>query len=367
MAIAVNGQQSEIYIRSYPSMNIVSVCTTVRKQLAHLSYSSSGELLASQSSLPEFEVTIWNWQTAVKLLQFKNEQIKDNFDIKFSMENDRFLYSGGEKHLHFWDIVRTFTGLKLLKNFGRFGKFKVCNILTVCPCDSNFLLTNCDWGNVLVWENGSIKFEVCRKNRQPCHKNGPITQIILCNEYLYTIGVDHYVRIWFWDKEAIYNMKYNEKILEFEAVYEYEIKSSIRSNDDLLSFAIFSNNEQFCYIHDGNGVIWKSVIDPDFTTHSLDVIFRASSKDIICAAVSPISTQLITLDIRGILCVYNYRSGDMVFYYRFSVTSHSFVWCPKKVSFNKTPNSHISLFMIMNALFISKHISRIRLITLEKR
>lgn len=313
-------------------MDVMSVCSTERKRLAHLSYSSSGDLLASQSNAPEFEVTIWNWQSATVLLQFKNARIKNNYDLKFSMENDRFMYTGGAKYLHFWDIVQTFTGLKLLHDFGRFGKFKSGDILTVCPEGRNRVLTNCEWGNVLVWENSRIKFEVCRKNRQPCH-NAPITQITLNDEYLYTIGMDNYVRVWFWDTIAMAALKEHEKFIEFEAVYEYEIKSSIRSSDDLLSFTIDPENKQSCYIHDGNGVIWKSVIDVDFTSHILEPIFRASSKDLVCLAMSPSSTHLITLDARGVLCLYNYKNGEMFFHHRFTVVSHSLVWCSEKVSF----------------------------------
>lgn len=328
--MADNGSESKIYIYSYPSMEIVNVCSSDGKELAHLSYSCSGELLASQSSAPEFQVTIWNWQTTTILLQFKNARFGENFDLKFSMENDRFMYTGGAKHLHFWDIVRTFTGLKLMHDFGRFGKFKACDILTVCPENSNRLLTNCEWGNVLVWENGQIKFEVCRKNRQPMH-NAAITQISLCNEYLYTIGMDHFMRIWFWDTVAMDDRRENQKFIEFEAVYEYEIKS-IRCGGELLSFTIDPENEQFCYIHDGNGVIWKSVIDTDLTTHSLEAIFRASSRNVVCLVTSPNATQLITLDAKGILCLYDYLSGEMIYHHRFSVASHSLIWCSEKVS-----------------------------------
>lgn len=329
MAIAENGLKSNICIHSYPSMEMVSECSSNGIELAHLSYSSSGELLASQSSSPEFAVTIWNWKTSTVLLQFKNAQLGGNFDLKFSLENDRFMYTGGAKHLHFWDIVRTFTGLKLKHDFGRFGKFMACDILTVCPETSNRLLTNCEWGNVLVWENGHIQFEVCRKNRQPCH-DAPITQISLLNEYLYTIGMDNFMRIWFWDTVAMANRCENQKFIEFEAVYEYEIKS-IRCGGELLSFTIDSENEQFCYIHDGNGVIWKSVVDVDFTMHSLEVMFRASSSNLVCLAMSPNSSQLITLDAKGILCLYNYIAGEILFHYRFPVASHSLVWCSHQV------------------------------------
>lgn len=333
LAIAENGSISKIRIHCYPSMDLVTECQTTKQELAHLSYCKSGELLASQSSTPEFEVSIWNWQTATILLQFKNSHLDGNFDLKFSTENDRFMFTGGAKHLHFWDIVRTFTGLKLQHNYGRFGKFKTFDILTVCPENGYRVLTNCEWGNVLVWENAQIKFEICRKNRQPCH-NAPITQISFCNEYLYTIGMDFFVRVWFWDTVAMEDLREHEKIIEFEAIYEYEIKTGIRSGEDLLSFVIDPENQQYCYIHDGNGVIWRTIIDVDFISHSLEAIFRTSSKDVIRAAMSPNTTQIITLDVKGVICVYNYTSGgNMVFRHRFCVPSHSLVWCSTRVSF----------------------------------
>lgn len=333
LAVAENSSSgSRISIHAYSNnMEVVGVCVCdANKHWAHLSYSCSGELLASQSSAPEFQVTIWNWQAATILLQFKSSQFRDNFDLKFSMQNERFMYSGGAKHVHFWDVVRTFTGLKLLHSFGHFGKFAACDTLTVCPESGNRLLTNCDWGNVLVWENGKILFEVCRKNRQPCH-SAPITQITFCNEYLYTIATDSFVRIWFWDTVALANRHENQKFIEFEAVYEYEIKS-ICCGDELLSFTIDPMHQQYCYIHDGNGVIWKSVVDTDFTTHRLETIFRASSKNLLCLTVSPNAQQLVTLDAKGILCLYNTHSGKMVFHYRFPVASHSLVWCSPKVN-----------------------------------
>lgn len=311
-------------------MDVISICQSNGTELAHLSYSCSGELLASQGNQPDFEVTIWNWETSTILLQCKLLHLGVNFDLKFSMENERFLFTGGSRQLHFWDIVRTFTGLKLLHDFGHFAKYNVCDILTVCPENSKRLLTNCEWGNILVWENGKIAFEVCRKNRQPCH-DAPITQITLCNEYLYTVGMDNFMRIWFWDTFAMANRHENQKFIEFEAVYEYKIEA-IRCGDELLSFTIDPENEQFCYIHDGNGVIWKSVIDTEFTQHRLDAIFRASSRNIVCLAMSPNATQLITLDTKGIMCLYNYANGKMLFHHRFSLASHSLVWCSKKVN-----------------------------------
>lgn len=315
-------------------METLKICSSnSKKSIAFLSYSCSGELLAAQCNEPEYELSIWNWKEATIKLQFKKPFFAKVHDMAFSDQNNRFLYTGGVNHLHFWDIVRTFTGLKLLHEYGRFEKFAMCDLLCVYPDDDNRVLTNCDWGNILVWQNARIKFEISRKNRRPCHTK-TITQIHLSGENLYTIAMDNFVRIWFWDTVALANLREEDKIIEFEVTYEYEIPSNVKSIDlSYLSFAINDANNQIGYIHDGNGIIWKSVTDKDFTTHQMDIIFRSSSRDLVDVAVSPNCLHLATLDMKGIFCVYDNISGDMIFHHKFAIKSSTMMWCSRKVIF----------------------------------
>lgn len=311
-------------------MNLVNVCKTDSSQsYIYLGYSYSGELLASQST-PEYVLSIWNWRTATILLQFKHPKFENIFDLKFSHYNDRFLFTGGVEHLHFWNIVRTFTGLKLQHSSGRFGKFQMCDILSVCTENDSRVLTNCEWGNILAWEDGCIKFEVCQKNRQPCH-NAVITQIYWCEDRIYTIGMDNFLKIWFWDAVAIANLKETEKLFEIESIYEFEISSGVSVNYNFLSFAIDERSHPICYVHDGNGTIWRCSINKDLTTHQSETLFRANSNALVDITASPCTCLLATFDRRGVLRVYNYVSGDIIFYFRFSVLGSAITWGSTKV------------------------------------
>lgn len=56
------------------------------------------------------------------------------------------------------------------------------------------VISGCEWGNMLLWEGGLIKVEICRRGRRSCH-NGSINQFVLDEGELITIGADGYVRV----------------------------------------------------------------------------------------------------------------------------------------------------------------------------
>jgi hypothetical protein len=49
------------------------------------------------------------------------------------------------------------------------------------------IVSGCEWGNILLWEEGLIALEICQKNRQPCHTK-PITQFEYINGELISVG-----------------------------------------------------------------------------------------------------------------------------------------------------------------------------------
>ena len=63
------------------------------------------------------------------------------------------------------------------------------------PCQ---VLSGSEWGNMLVWEGGLIKVELCRAARKSCHQ-GPINQIVLDEGEVITIGADGCIRVSFLD------------------------------------------------------------------------------------------------------------------------------------------------------------------------
>ncbi|XP_008479637.1 cilia- and flagella-associated protein 44-like [Diaphorina citri] len=111
-----------------------------------------------------------------------------------------------------WKMVNTFTSLKLLGVIGRFGKTTTCDILAIYPMPDEKVLSGCEWGNILVWDDGMIKIEVSRKNRRPCHAD-QIVQFLYDPQTLQitTVGADGFIRMWNYQTIDLANPPEEEK------------------------------------------------------------------------------------------------------------------------------------------------------------
>lgn len=61
------------------------------------------------------------------------------------------------------------------------------------------VVSGCEWGNILLWEEGLITLEICRKNRLPCHAKA-ITQFEYMNGELISIGKNPFYIMLYGDK-----------------------------------------------------------------------------------------------------------------------------------------------------------------------
>lgn len=334
LASAEVGDDPKMVVNSYPSMEIIKQWSTKDiKPIQFVKFSPNGDLLAAQSIAPDYEIIVWQWELATVHIYFKSSFSDPINELNFSFTNNRALYTGGVEHLHFWNIVRTFTGLKLLHNVGSFGAYEHCDVLCIYPENNGRVLTNCDWGNILVWQNGEIRYEISGKNRRPCHQK-TITQIHLNGDYLYTIAMDNFVRIWFWDPVAFSTLNEDERFIELEVTYEFQMPEWNGQSIDREHLAFVMDTEQHhrFYIHDGFGVIWKCSVDAEYTTHEMEMIFRSSSRNMINVCVSSCCQQIATLDEKGCFSVYQIDDGSMMFQHRFSTTATAMTWCPKRVN-----------------------------------
>ena len=92
-------------------------------------------------------------------------------------------------------MARTFTGLKLQGELGRFGRTEISDIEGYRELPDGKVISGSEWGNMLLWDGGLIQIEVCRKKGKSCHV-GPIQQVLLNESDVYTVGDDGYVRVW---------------------------------------------------------------------------------------------------------------------------------------------------------------------------
>lgn len=231
-------------------------------------------------------------------------------------------------------MAETFTGLKLEGTLGRFGKTEICDILSVCPMPDEKVLSGCDWGNLLVWDESLIKFEICRKSRRRLHSK-MITQIELHEDEVMTASLDGFVRIWFWPTVEMADPPDDDLFVELEPIYEYRIGNEVHLCEIVWMIKKEKDVDQDYkwYVQDGNGGIWMADITPDPSPAPPQQLFRCHSGEIVGLGTSPFSNHVATLGHDGRLYVYDYVEKKMLFHEKYPSQGTTLLWIPLSVIF----------------------------------
>ncbi|KPP67019.1 cilia- and flagella-associated protein 44-like [Scleropages formosus] len=253
LAVAEKGMAPNIIIYEYPSLQpyrILRGGTT--RAYSSVDFNREGILLASVGSAPDYMLTIWAWMEERVVLRCKAFS-QDVYQVTFSPDNPGQLTTSGAGHIKFWKMTSTFTGLKLQGLLGRFGKTALTDIEGYVELPDGKVVSGSEWGNMLLWEGGLIKVEICRKGGRQCH-SGAIQQFSLDEGELVTIGTDGAVRVWDFetidtadcmDDTGFFEMEpMNELVIGRNVCLSYMVKSSVP--DSFIWFA-----------QDSHGGIWK--------------------------------------------------------------------------------------------------------------
>ena len=327
LTIGENGRKPTIFIYKFPEMELVAMLKKgTKRQYSILDYTVDGELLASQGGDPDYTITIWDWKKKEIKLRAKSFS-NDVVNLMFSPFIPEQLTTCGLGHIKFWKMSSTFTGLKLQGLIGRFGKTEICDIYGICALPDEKILSGCEWGNVLVWDDGLIKLEVCRKNRRPCHQ-GAITQIFMRNtEEIVTVGTDGYIRIWFWETVELSDPPEDDRFVEIEPSHEFRVGLS-NYNAELLKIIKINSDETDWYAQDGLGGIWWCDLATEVRPRLPKQLFRCHAGEIIAMDTSSVSQHIATLGRDGRLYVYDYLEKKMIFHHQFIANGCDFIWLP---------------------------------------
>eukprot|EP00501_MAST-03F_sp_TOSAG23-6_P001482 GSMAST32.ASY1.ANO1.1540.1 assembled CDS len=104
--------QPNVYIYQYPSLKVKRVY---------------GTKLATVGSAPDYMLTVWDWMAEKVILRTKAFS-QEVFNVSFFPQNDGILTTSGIGHIRFWKMARTFTGLKLQGDIGKFGKVDLSDV-----------------------------------------------------------------------------------------------------------------------------------------------------------------------------------------------------------------------------------------------
>ncbi|XP_039950900.1 cilia- and flagella-associated protein 44 isoform X1 [Bactrocera tryoni] len=327
--VAENGVRPTIFIYEYPTHAVrIKLENAAKSCFTCGSYNATGELFASQAGYPDFMLTIWRWQSGEVVLRSKSFQ-NNILHVHFSHFNPILLASCGLSHIKFWKMANTFTGLKLKGELGRFGKTDFSDICAIYMLPDENVISGCEWGNMLLWEGGLIKFEITRKGRKPCHTK-PITRITMDEGEVTTVGMDGYVRIWYWETVDLADPPDEDRFVEIEPIYEFKVGDcEIRG---LQKIKPFDKKDFSYYAQDGNGGIWFCDLNTYDVPQTPRKLYNCHGGKVVAAQASPVSTHLMTLGEDGKMFLFNYITNALVLEKKFISSGSDFIWFSTKVS-----------------------------------
>eukprot|EP00754_Rhynchopus_humris_P046274 Rhum_TRINITY_DN5785_c0_g1::Rhum_TRINITY_DN5785_c0_g1_i1::g.18312::m.18312 len=173
-------QSPNVYVYSYPERELIRTLRGgTEGYYTAAAFSGSGDKLATVGGDPDYMLTVWNWQAECVILRFKAWG-SEVFRVTFNRHDDGFLTTSGNGHIKFWEMARTFTGLKLQGAIGKFGKTDIQDIVGYTELPDGKVLSGSQTGELLMWEGNLLKVEI-RRASGPCH-DGPIEYVTMLEE-----------------------------------------------------------------------------------------------------------------------------------------------------------------------------------------
>ena len=201
-AVGEKGPNPHVIIYEYPSLRTYRILRNgTEAAYSDLDFSHTGNQLASVGSAPDYMLTVWDWKNERIILRTK-AFAQEVYNVKFSPYDEGKLTTSGMGHIRFWKMAKTFTGLKLQGDIGKFGKFDLSDVSAFSEYEDGKVLSGSEIGQLLLWEGNFIKIEVGRPNGGLAH-DGEIhyVKVDVKNNWVVTAGDDGAVR--FWSYEAI--------------------------------------------------------------------------------------------------------------------------------------------------------------------
>ncbi|XP_026513175.1 cilia- and flagella-associated protein 44 [Terrapene carolina triunguis] len=327
-AVGEKGWKPNIIIYEYPSLKPYRILRGgTEEAYAFADFNHYGTLLASVGSSPDYMLTIWDWKQEKIVLRSKAFS-QDVYKVTFSPENEEQLTTSGAGHIKFWKMAHTFTGLKLQGALGRFGKTAVTDIVGYVELPDGKVISGSEWGNLLLWEGGLIKVELCRTGHRPCH-NGPVNQLVLDEGELVTVGGDGYIRVWDFETIDAADSVDDTGLLEMEHMNELLVGKNVNLSSIM---KIHDLGQPIWYAQDSNGAIWKLDLSFSNVTHDPECLFTFHSGKIEAMGVSPVTYLMATTALDHSVRIYDFIGNCQLTEIKFKQGGTALTWAPRVVN-----------------------------------
>ncbi|XP_071995060.1 cilia- and flagella-associated protein 44 isoform X2 [Engystomops pustulosus] len=327
-AVAEKGHKPNILLYEFPSLKPYRILRGgTEEAYAFVDFNMSGSLLASVGSSPDYMLTIWDWRQEKIMLRSKAFS-QDVFQVTFSPENEEQLTTCGTGHIRFWKMARTFTGLKLQGEIGRFGKTSLTDIEGYVALPDGKVISGSEWGDLLLWEGGLIKVEICRRGRRPCHQ-GPINQFVLDEGELITIGTDGFVRVWDFETLDTADSVDDTGLLEMEPMNELQVGKNVN-----LRYMVktLEGDSPVWFAQDAGGGIWKLDLSFSNITQDPECLFSFHSGKIQALDASPSTYLMATTSLDRSLRIYDFVGKTPLVDMKFKQGGTALTWAPRMVN-----------------------------------
>lgn len=194
-AVGEKGDFPNVYIYEYPSHGLYRILRRgTERAYSTLAWSNSGKLLATVGFAPDYMLTVWDWLGEKVILKSKAFG-QEVYTVKFSPKYDEELITSGTAHIRFWCMAKTFTGLKLQGELGKFGQVELSDVTGFIELPDGKVLSGSEYGNLILWEGNLVKALFTLEDGSPCHSGG-IDTLMLFEEEILSAGEDGRVKWW---------------------------------------------------------------------------------------------------------------------------------------------------------------------------
>ena len=329
IAVGEKGKEPVVAVFEWPSLKLWRILKHgTEDAFAHLCFSPDGNILAALGAEPDYMLTLYDWRQEKILLRAKAHG-QDVFRVSFSQELAGQLTTSGSGHIKFWKMADTFTGLKLQGRLGRFGKTEISDIEGYIELPDGKVLSGCEWGNMLLWDDGLIKLEVIRKGKKHCH-GAAVEQILLVEGEILTVGLDGFIRVWDLDTIDTADVSAEHPFLEMEPMNELKAvlngPNAVGEVPAALHSIVRSMEPEVWFAQDKNGGVWKLDLSFTHTSAQPQKLLSAHSGDVPALAISPVAHMVATAGSDSSVRLYDFNTGVLLGLARFPSPASTIVW-----------------------------------------
>lgn len=319
IALGEAGSNPNILIYHYPSLKLYRIMKGgTESAYSALNFSPDGKMLAAVGTFPDYTMTIWNWEKETLILRAKAFS-QDIYRVTFSDKLAGRLTTGGVGHIRFWEMARTFTGLKLQGEIGKFGNIEISDTAGYAMLPDGKVLSGAESGSLLLWEDGLVKCEFDRPGGKKCHK-GMVELVFLNGHDIISAGKDGVIRIW--DFTTIDTAETEDTSIPIDLT----MKAKLRIAHGASIKCMHHLGTQWLIV-DTNTGIWKA----DLHSKNVELLQKYHSGAVRAAAFSPNEPVFVTGGDDGYLRLWNIGQHTMQSELHFDCGITKILWAPLDV------------------------------------